>query len=198
MVQSEGEPNTWYTLDMKTGFCTCARGINCAPCKHKHAISIHYNIADFSVVPTRDPCQQALYHYIATGITLEPHMYRQRGDISIPEIKKFIDEKLKKVSCAMMVDETDHDDLPAPDAEQPMSEDEDEEMEGEGDQVKEDFLKALSEYGQKVAGLQDPNSIKAMKAMTKTLKKSLTCTPHTLQNQMQNFGKGGAASRVSR
>ena len=36
MVQSEGEPNTWYTLDMKTGFCTCAREINCAPCKHKH------------------------------------------------------------------------------------------------------------------------------------------------------------------
>ena len=46
--------------------------------------------------------------------------------------------------------------------------------------------------------MNDVNSLKAMKAMTKTLKKSLTLNPHTLQNQMQFFGKDGAAARKSK
>ena len=50
-----------------------------------------------SVVLTHDPCQQAMYHYIATGTTLKAHMYRRRDDDqSIPEIEKFISEKLLK------------------------------------------------------------------------------------------------------
>ena len=161
---------------------------------YKYAISIHFNIAEFSVVPTRDPCQQAFYHYLATGTTLDAHMYRQRGDVSVPEIQKFIDEKLKRKPSNMMVDEHMAVDF----LEQSDSEDEGEQANDEADQVKKEFLKALTDYGKKVEGLQDQNSIKAMKAMTKTLKKSLTCTPHTLQQQMQNFGKGGAAARVSR
>ena len=53
-------------------------------------------------------------------------------------------------------------------------------------------------YADKVTSLNDVNSLKAMKAMTKTLKKSLTSNPHTLQNQMQFFGKYGAAARKSK
>ena len=37
-----------------------------------------------------------------------------------------------------------------------------------------------------------------MKAMTKTFKNSLSSNPHTLQNQMQVFGKDGAAARKSK
>ena len=57
------------------------------------------------------------------------------------------------------------------------------------------FLKSLTEYGEKVAAMNDRNSIIAMKAMTKTLKKSMKCNPHTIQQQLHTFGKGGADSR---
>ena len=59
-------------------------------------------------------------------------------------------------------------------------------------------MKSLHDYGAKVANLNDPNTIRAMKAMTKTLNKSMQCNPHTIQNQLHNFGKGGAAARKSK
>ena len=59
-------------------------------------------------------------------------------------------------------------------------------------------MKSLTEYGEKVAAMNDRNSIIAMKAMTKTLKKSMKCNPHTIQQQLHTFGKGGAASRKSK
>ena len=57
------------------------------------------------------------------------------------------------------------------------------EGEEENKKVKALFLKSLLEYGEKVSALNDPNSIKAMKAMTRTLKKSMNCNPHTIQQQ---------------
>ena len=60
------------------------------------------------------------------------------------------------------------------------------------------LLKSFIEYGEKVAAMNDRNSIIAMKAMTKTLKKSMKCNPHTIQQQLHTFGKGGAASRKSK
>ena len=72
------------------------------------------------------------------------------------------------------------------------------ENEDEARDVKEFFLKSLQEYGEKVAEMNDRNSIKAMKAMTKTLRKSMKCNPHTIQQQLHTFGKGGAASRKSK
>ena len=76
LVQSEQSEEVWYSLNMKTGFCTCPVGVNCAPCKHKSSVSTLYNIAEFSVAPDTDPYQRALYHYIAMGSTLPAHMYR--------------------------------------------------------------------------------------------------------------------------
>ena len=70
--------------------------------------------------------------------------------------------------------------------------------EDEARNVKDLFLKSLTEYGEKVAAMNDRNSIIAMKAMTKTLKKSMKCNPHTIQQQLHTFGKGGAASRKSK
>ena len=61
----------------------------------------------------------------------------------------------------------------------------------EATNVKDFFLKALQEYGEKVVSLNDTNSIKAMKAMTKTLRKSMKCNLHTIQQQLHTFGKGG-------
>ena len=82
MVQSETNEAVWHNLNMKTGFCSCGQGVNYVPCKHKYAVSTHFDTAEFSVEPSHDPCQRALYHYIATGSTLAPHMYRL--DITSP------------------------------------------------------------------------------------------------------------------
>ena len=76
IVESEKYPDRVYNLNMKSGFCTCGKGVNFAPCKHKSAVASLYNIAEFSVAPFEDLCARALYHYIATGTTLPAHMYR--------------------------------------------------------------------------------------------------------------------------
>ena len=70
--------------------------------------------------------------------------------------------------------------------------------EEENHNIKGLFLKSLQDYGEKVAALNDPNSIKAMKAITRTLRKRMNCNPHTIQNQLYTFCKGGAAARKSK
>ena len=207
MVQSLKYEDLWYTCNMKSGACTCPKGINCAPCHHKSAVAKDFNTAEFSVVPTHDPCQQAMYHYIATGTTLKAHMYRRRDDDqSIPEIEKFISEKLLKEMPEVNEVEIIDDDVEMdaePEVNGEVDDDENEvgvndDEEDEARNVKDLFLKSLTEYGEKVAAMNDRNSIIAMKAMTKTLKKSMKCNPHTTQQQLHTFGKGGAASRKSK
>jgi hypothetical protein len=44
----------------------------------------------------------------------------------------------------------------------------------------------------------DPGMTKAMLAMAKTLNRSSNCNSLTIQDQMHNFGKGGAAARKSK
>ena len=218
MVQSEVSEDMWYFCNMKSGLCTCARGVNSAPCRHKSSVSIHYNTAEFSVVPTDDPRQCALYHFIATGTTLEPHMYRKPGDIEIPDIKQYIEEKLKGAmvtepkdipnqslleedSAISLVsqDEVLEEDMVM--GEQDNFEDEEDERDNEEEtkEVQRKFVAAMEQYTKQVLKLntKDPANIKAMKAMTKTLLKSSNCNPHTLQSAMHNFGKGTDASRVS-
>ena len=204
MVQSLKYEDLWYTCNMKSGACTCPKGINCAPCHHKSAVAKDFNTAEFSVVPTHDPCQQAMYHYIATGTTLKAHMYRRRDDDqSIPEIEKFISEKLLKEMPEVNEVEIIDDDVEMdaePEVNGEVDDDENEvgvndDEEDEARNVKDLFLKSLTEYGEKVAAMNDRNSIIAMKAMTQTLKKSMKCNPHTIQQQLHTFGKGGAASR---
>ena len=201
LVQSLKYEDHWYTCNMKTGACTCANGFNCAPCHHKAAVATHFNTSEFSVVPTHDPCQQALYHFIAIGTTLEAHMYRKRDeDQSIPEIENFISEKLlRKVPEVPEIPEVPEAEMnaDADDVEmlfQPLVEHEEDEAES----VKELFLKSLQEYGEKVVSFNDKKSINAMKAMTRTLKKSMKCNPSTIQQQLHTFGKGGAASRKTK
>ena len=106
----------------------------------------HTGKAQFSQTPRGDPCQRAMYHYIAWGRTLEPHMYRNNNDpVSEPDIAAYIAENLEKSSNNQQ-------------------------------------------------DMQDPSMNKAMMAFTKTLNKSLNCTPATVQKQMHEFGKGTVAT----
>ena len=49
-----------------------------------------------------------------------------------------------------------------------------------------------------VANPEDKSTLKAAKAMTRTLVKAHRSNPHTLQQQMHGFGAGGAASRCTK
>ena len=51
IVESENNPDIYYHIDMKSGFCECKAGLNCGPCKHKSAISKHMGMAEFTVLP---------------------------------------------------------------------------------------------------------------------------------------------------
>ena len=117
-------------------------------------------------------------------------MYRRRDDDqSIPEIEKFISEKLLKEMPEVNEVEIIDDDVEMgaePEVNGEVDDDENEvgvndDEEDEARNVKDLFLKSLTEYGEKVAAMNDRNSIIAMKAMTKTLKKSMKCNPHTIQ-----------------
>ena len=48
--------------------------------EHKSAVSKHVKEAHFTVAPSHDSRQRALYHYIALGKTLPAHMYRNSED----------------------------------------------------------------------------------------------------------------------
>ena len=190
---------------MKSGFCTCGKGVNFAPCKHKSAVASLYNIAEFSVAPIDDPCARALYHYIATGTTLPAHMYRERGSgQTVPEIEKYIEEKLKGKNCERHDLSVLCDDPIVIEAglsnENEEREDENEERENENEQIRQNFMKAMQDYVDKVVEMSsgDAGTLKAMRLMTKTLKKSMKCNPNTIQQQLATFGKLGAAGRQSK
>ena len=133
--------------------------------------------------------KQAMYHYIAIGTTLKAHMYRKRDDDqSVPDIEKYINEKLMRKLPEVNIEV----DMNA-DVEMNVEVELNVEVEPDDEEardVKDFFLKSLQEYGEKVAAMTDRNSIKAMKAMTKTLRKSMKCNPQTIQQQLHTFGKG--------
>ena len=132
----------------------------------------------------------------------------------MPEVERFIRERLQGVSrdddipnqsllqddpalvlvCQDPVEEMEEGDY----------EDEDEDEDGEEvNEVGEALKAALKAYGEKVATLLaanpgDKSTLKAAKAMTRTLIKAQRSTPHTLQQQMHGFGAGGAASRQTK
>ena len=203
LVESENNKGEWYTYNLLSGYCSCPVGITCAPCKHKAAVTRITGKAQFTQTPKNDPCQRAMYHYIAWGRTLEPHMYHNIGDsVSEPQVATYISEKLQK--SPTILHESLFLDDPAIIAALPADEDnEDEdsstEEEYNADLVRERFIAAIDSYKDQILNhhennLQDPATNNAMMAFTKTLKKSLNCKPTTWQKQMHEFGKGTVAT----
>ena len=183
-----------------SGYCSCPVGLTCAPCKHKAAVIKFTRKSQFSGTPKNDPCQRALYHYIAWGRTLEPHMYRNTTNDASPEynISQYISEMLERSSTRLH--ESLYEDDPAIIAALEVEEcDEEEEPEFNEDIVRERLANAMDAYKEKVlnlhaTNLQDPRMNKAMMAFTKTLNKSLDFTPTAIQKQMHEFGKGTVAT----
>ena len=76
MVKSQSKEDKFYLLDMRSGYCQCSLGCSSGPCPHKNAVQKHYNIAEFSVIPTFDQKIRRIYHFIALGFHLEDNHYR--------------------------------------------------------------------------------------------------------------------------
>ena len=188
MVPSETDEDKWYMLDMRSGFCQCPAGTSCAPCKHKAAVADHFGKASFTVTPTSDPCQRALYHFIAMGRTMPAHYYRNNDDsTSIPDGQGYIEAHIAIES------EKAHADLDT--STMVVDEDDNETEEFDSDLVATNFSEAMNAYRDKILdehrnARQDPATNKAMMAMTKSLKRAIKCTPTTHQHQMHNFAKG--------
>lgn len=191
LVESEKTEDKWYVLDMNSGYCQCPVGSTCAPCKHKAAVAKHLGKASFSVTPTDDPCQRALYHFIALGRTLPSHCYRNNDDPnSEPKVEGFIKDHLSiEPAEEVALSETNSSKMEVDD------EDEDDREEFDSDLVAKNFSDAINSYRDMILShhnkeKQDPGTNKAMMAMTRSLRRSMKCTPATHQNQMHNFGKG--------
>ena len=69
IVPSKTKDNINYSVDMKSGYCECFKGVNHGPCSHKNAVAKHFGVAEFSVLPALDGAgmekMRAMYHYIA-------------------------------------------------------------------------------------------------------------------------------------
>ena len=60
----------------------------------KNNWAYHFNIAGFSVITEKDPLMQAMWHYIAYGVTLPNHYYRGLKDTGKSvDVEEFIMEK---------------------------------------------------------------------------------------------------------
>ena len=99
IVPSKSKQDINYSVDMKSGYCECFKGVNLGPCSHKNAVAKHFGVAEFSVLPDMDGTgmrnMRAMYHYIGSGITLESHWYSSSNDINkIPNTKEFVQSKI--------------------------------------------------------------------------------------------------------
>ena len=159
-----------------------------------------------------------MYHYIATGTTLEAHFYRIKGDPqTVESIQKFIDEKLNSAQVylpnqSMFEDDSAillvSQDEPLDDMDIGVEDVVDDEGDSESDDderetAKELFSRALENYKNTIFMATDSNPsdsgmVKAMRAAAKTMNKSAQCNPLTLQSRLHNFGKGTAAARKTK
>ena len=202
MIKSSFFEDEWYTCDMKSGYCSCLKGVNRAPCQHKSCVTKYFNVVEFSAVPTDDPFQCALYHFIGMGKTLEPHMYRKQGDSSVPDIESYIKQKLstsRLESGTNTADDFENENCQE-NVCQEDSDDEGEQFEEEFEKSRMDFVKAFEMYKDRVLALNlnNPANKKAMRAFTKTLTKSVGCIDVTIQTQLHTFGKGTAGARKTK
>ena len=90
-VKSQSDDEIFYMVDMRSGVCECRVGRSKAPCKHKHSIKTHFNIAEFSSLPL-DAKSRAMWHFIAEGCFEKSHWYRGDGDTETVDIQQHISD----------------------------------------------------------------------------------------------------------
>ena len=92
-------------------------GMNCGPCVHKSAVAKYHNVSGFSVLPSMDPRNKALYHYIANGRTEDDFWYRPLNKPEArPNVSNFIEDCRGQSQAALAQNLTLTEDTPAEDA----------------------------------------------------------------------------------
>ena len=92
LVESSSDPDILYSVDLKSGFCSCSKGSNYGPCSHKSAINKFFHVSEFSCLPYNDSLLQACYHYIAHGGILDPEWYRDHTQPDIvPDVNTYVE-----------------------------------------------------------------------------------------------------------
>ena len=95
-VKSQSEEETYYQVDMTSGFCECPVGSSRAPCKHKHSIKNHYSISEFTSLPV-DAGSKAMWHFIALGRCEDRSWYRDDNgadDNGDGDVEQYINDHL--------------------------------------------------------------------------------------------------------
>ena len=107
IVQSESDEETFYTIDMESGYCECRQGMLRGPCKHKAAVQHYYNVAEFSGIPVFDNQARSLYHYIAEGIVLNDQWYRSLNNPA-EEITVYVEVHTHEHDAEIVVEPQDN------------------------------------------------------------------------------------------
>ena len=108
-VKSQSQEDTWYQVDMVSGFCECSVGSSRAPCKHKHSIKHHYNISEFTSLPV-DAGSKAMWHFIALGRCEDRAWYRDDNESDSVNVEQYIHEHLPETENEVTEENNDNND----------------------------------------------------------------------------------------
>jgi len=53
-----------FKVDMTLGLCECAMGLSKGPCKHKHIVAKHFDVASLHTIPSDNEIMRAFYHFL--------------------------------------------------------------------------------------------------------------------------------------
>ena len=101
-VKSQSKEETYYQVDMTSGFCECAVGPSRGPCKYKHSIKHHYKISEFTSLPV-DAGRKAMWHLLARGRCEDKAWYRDDttndGEGESLDVEQYIINHLPSQAC---------------------------------------------------------------------------------------------------
>ena len=101
---------------MRSGYCQCSLGSSSGPCPHKNAVQKHYNVAEFSVIPTLDHKIRRIYHFIALGRHLDDNHYRSFKKRGADEnLGNYVAEHTEPHQSSSSTSGTSHHDVPQED-----------------------------------------------------------------------------------
>ena len=185
IVESESSPDLFYHINMISGYCECKAGRNCGPCKHKKAVTKHYGVAEFCVLPELDTKMRAMYHYIAEAVVCKDSWYR---DLERPEVIENVSEfvKSRTNNCDILPvpinSIRDKESESDPESIEQQSSDEDEDL------ALEDFVTAIDDFKNKIKLSYAKDWKKGVKNFTKNLVKLTKGSVNTLKQSLFKLG----------
>ena len=73
-VPSETKNDVKYNVNLRLRLCSCHKGQQRGPCKHKSLVSSKFNLPNYDEIPTT-PEMKSLFMYLGTGRRVEPSWF---------------------------------------------------------------------------------------------------------------------------